>query len=123
MPKEILCHLYLFFQEPIARNLCFIVHHHRALVWRIKTGWMTCGNFLAALKDIAKYSFSTLDNPILLLIDNSETHIRVEIIKFCKENGIVILTFNPHCNHRKQLLDVSVFDPLKVDTMLLPITG
>ncbi|XP_054722826.1 uncharacterized protein LOC129232748, partial [Uloborus diversus] len=78
-----------------------------------KTGWMTCDNFLAALKHLAKYSFCTLDNPILLLIDNSETHISVEIIKFSKENGIVILTFTPHCSHRMQPLDVSVFGPFK----------
>lgn len=42
-----------------------------------------------------------------------ESHISVDSLKKAKENGIVMLTFPPHCSHKMQPLDVSVYFPLK----------
>jgi DDE superfamily endonuclease len=46
-------------------------------------------------------------------MDNHESHISVAIIDFCKDNGITLLTFPPHCSHKLQPLDRSVYGPLK----------
>ena len=35
------------------------------------------------------------------------------MIDYARANGIVMLTFPPHCSHRLQLLDLGVFGPFK----------
>jgi len=47
------------------------------------------------------------------MLDNLESHISVEAINLCRENGVSLLTFPPHCSHRLQPLDVAVYGPLK----------
>lgn len=42
-------------------------------------------------------------------MDNHESHMSIE----AKDNGVVLLTFPPHCSHMMQPLDVSVYGPLK----------
>lgn len=37
----------------------------------------------------------------------------MKAIDFCKEKGIVLLTFPPHCSHKLQPLDRSVYGPFK----------
>lgn len=78
-----------------------------------QTGWMTADIFLEVVKHFQKYSRCTAANPVLLLLDNHESHISLDIILFCRENGIVLLTFPPHCSHRLQPLDVGVYGPFK----------
>ena len=56
---------------------------------------------------------STPPSPVLLLLDNHESHISVPVLDFCKESGIVLMTFPPHCSHKLQPLDLTVFRPLK----------
>jgi len=60
-----------------------------------------------------KYSHSTTDKPVLLLLDNHESHLSVDGIQFAKDNGIHLLSFPPHCSHRLQPLDCTVYFPLK----------
>ena len=43
----------------------------------------------------------------------THTHTSIQTIDFCKENGVVLLSFPPHCSHKLQPLDRSVFGPLK----------
>ncbi|XP_055910754.1 uncharacterized protein LOC129945119 [Eupeodes corollae] len=76
-------------------------------------GWMTSQLFVKVLDHLQKYSRSTTNDPILLLLDNHESHCSIDAIKFCRENGIVLLTFPPHCTHKLQPLDVSVIGPFK----------
>lgn len=61
----------------------------------------------------AKHAKPTPENPVLLLLDNHESHISVEVLDFCKEVGIVLMTFPPHCSHKLQPLDLTVYGPLK----------
>ncbi|KZS05268.1 Uncharacterized protein APZ42_031600 [Daphnia magna] len=61
-----------------------------------------------------KYSNCTKDDPVLLIMDNHKSHTDYHVIKFAKENGIVLLTFPPHCSHELQPLDVTVFGPFKI---------
>lgn len=78
-----------------------------------KTGWMTAELFIDVLKHIKVTLEPTKEKPVLLLIDNHESHISISAICFCKENSIVLLSFHPHCSHRLQPLDVGVYGPFK----------
>lgn len=77
------------------------------------SGWMTCKEFAQFMEHFKKYVQPSAENPVLLLLDNHESHLDVEIIDFAKKNGIIMLSFPPHCSHQLQPLDKSVFGPFK----------
>jgi len=78
-----------------------------------KSGWMTQENFQIFLKHFVKHSKASTDHPVLLLLDNHESHLSVDGIQFAKDNGVHLLSFPPHCSHRLQPLDCTVYYPLK----------
>jgi len=78
-----------------------------------KSGWMTKENFLVFLRHFVKHCKSTIEKPVLLLLDNHESHLSVDGIQFAKDHGVHLLSFPPHCSHRLQPLDCSVYFPLK----------
>lgn len=78
-----------------------------------KSGWMTCDNFLKALQHFASHVRCSQEHKVLLIMDNHESHLSVEGIDFCRENGIVILTLPPHTSNKLQPLDKTVFGPFK----------
>lgn len=77
------------------------------------SGWMTEELFVDFLKHFHNHVKSTKEKPCLLLLDNHNSHLSIEGLNFAKENGIVMLSFPPHCTHRLQPLDRSVYGPLK----------
>ncbi|XP_031349549.1 uncharacterized protein LOC116175527 [Photinus pyralis] len=77
------------------------------------SGWMQSAEFLVFLKHFVKHARPSLENKILLLLDNHDSHIQIQVIHFCRENGIVLLSFPPHTSHKLQPLDRSVYRPLK----------
>lgn len=53
------------------------------------------------------------DNPVLLLLNGSSSYTKnLPFINKAKENGVIILSFPPHCTHILQPLDVSVKGPM-----------
>lgn len=46
-------------------------------------------------------------------MDNHESHCSVTGIKYCRENGITLPTFPPHCSHRLEPLDLGVYSMFK----------
>lgn len=78
-----------------------------------KTGWMTAELFVKVLSHIQKNTLCTTANPILLIMDNHISHVSIDSINFAKSNGIVLLSFPPHCSHRMQPLDVGIYSPFK----------
>lgn len=78
-----------------------------------RSGWINSSIFVDVLKHIQKHTLCSKENPILLLCDNHESHISIDAIHYCRDNGIVCLSFPPHTTHRLQPLDVGVFGPLK----------
>lgn len=78
-----------------------------------KSGWINASIFLEVLKHIQKKSLCSKDNPILLLVDNHESHVTIEAVDYARDNGIVYLSFPPHTTHRLQPLDVGIFGPFK----------
>ena len=49
----------------------------------------------------------------LILLDNHESHLSIALLDYCRDNGIVLLTLPPHCSHKLQPLDRTVFGPFK----------
>ena len=66
-----------------------------SLVLGNKSGWMTSDLFPKVLKHIMHHTKCSLDDRILLLVDNHESHISVQSIQFCRENGILFFSFPP----------------------------
>jgi hypothetical protein len=77
------------------------------------SGWMTSDSFELFLKHFTDHVKCSVDEPVLMILDNHESHISIESISYAKENGIVLLSFPPHCSHKLQPLDRSVYGPLK----------
>lgn len=77
------------------------------------SGWMTTSIFMDYMKHFAANVSSSKEKPILLILDNHESHISIDVINFSRENGIHILTLPPHCSNKLQPLDVSVFYAFK----------
>ncbi|XP_067939803.1 uncharacterized protein [Watersipora subatra] len=78
------------------------------------SGWISRDIFLQWLKHLIHHSRASKDRPILVIMDNHDSHCTLEGIDLAKNNSIILLTFPPHCSHRLQPLDLTVFGPLKV---------
>jgi len=77
------------------------------------SGWINAKLFVEFLKSFQQFTRCNRDHPVLLLLDNHESHRSLEALQFCRDNGIHVVSFPPHCSHRLQPLDVSVFGPFK----------
>lgn len=78
-----------------------------------KSGWMVSDLFIEVLKHFVEHERPTVEKPKLILLDNHESHLSIAGLNYAKENGIILLTFPPHCSHKLQPLDLTVFGPLK----------
>lgn len=78
-----------------------------------KSGWMQGEEFIIFMKHFANHVRPSVDRKILVLLDNHESHLFLPVIDFCREVGIVLLSFPPHCSHKLQPLDRSVYGPFK----------
>ena len=67
------------------------------------SGWMTDLNFLEVLKHIVKHTRCTTEKPILLILDNHESHVAISVLDFAKQSGVVMLSFPPHCSQFSQV--------------------
>lgn len=77
------------------------------------SGWMTPENFPLFLEHFVKFTKCSKEKKTLLILDNHESHISLTAIDYARANGIVLLTFPPHCSHRLQPLDVGVYSAFK----------
>lgn len=57
-----------------------------------KSGWMTAELFIDVFKHIQFNTNASVENPILLIMDNHISHCSIEAIIFSKNNGIVLLS-------------------------------
>ncbi|XP_031328877.1 uncharacterized protein LOC116159918 [Photinus pyralis] len=77
------------------------------------SGWMQDEGFMLFLKQFQKHTNCSVNHKVLLVLDNHSSHVHINALDFCKENGIVCLSFPPHCSHKLQPLDRSVYGPFK----------
>jgi len=77
------------------------------------TGWMVEETFKAWFCHFLNHVHPSADDPLLLILDNHETHMSIESIDMASENGVVVLTIPPHTSHKLQTLDITVYGPFK----------
>lgn len=77
------------------------------------SGWMKSDHFVEFLKHFIKHTRCSKETPVMLLLDNHDSHLSIEGLDYCKSNGVTVLSFPPHCSHKLQPLDKSVYGPLK----------
>ncbi|XP_025836076.1 uncharacterized protein LOC112906347 [Agrilus planipennis] len=63
------------------------------------SGWMTAENFIKFLQHFKKYTKCSVECPMLIIMDNHDSHISIESLNFAKENGISLSTIPPHTSH------------------------
>ena len=80
-----------------------------------RSGWMTEDNFLKYLQHFVHHTKPN-DMPLLLILDNHDSHLSIDVLNYAKEHRITMISFPPHCSHKLQPLDLSVFGPLKKRT-------
>lgn len=77
------------------------------------SGWMQEDDFHFFLEYFRNHVRPSKEQRALLLLDNHSSHMALKNIEFCRENGIILLTFPPHCTHKLQPMDRTIFGPLK----------
>ncbi len=77
------------------------------------SGWMQKEDFIVFLKHFQHHTKSLVDAKVLLILDNHSSYFSLRGIHFCRDNGIVLLSFPPHCYHKLQPLDRTAYGPLK----------
>lgn len=65
--------------------------------------------FLKYLKKFTKHVKPSVDKKVLILLDNHESHLCLPVIDFCRESGILLLSFPPHCFEKLQPLNRTVY--------------
>ena len=76
-----------------------------------KSGWINVAIFPDYLTRVVQNTRCTKEKPILLIMDNHETHMSLAAVDLAKTNGIVLLTIPPHTSYRLQPLDRTVYGP------------
>ena len=77
------------------------------------SGWSNETIFVQFLHHFVKHVRPSVEKPVLLLMDNHESHVNIQVIDMAKRSGIILLTFHPHTSHKMQPLDRGVFGPFK----------
>ena len=77
------------------------------------SGWMTGENFVVFLHHFINNVRCSKDHLVLIIMDNHDSHITIDALNVAKENEIILLTFPPHCSHKLQPLDRTIFGPFK----------
>ncbi|KAF2880132.1 hypothetical protein ILUMI_26043 [Ignelater luminosus] len=77
------------------------------------SGWMKEENFIKYAKHFVQHVKPSKEKPVLLLLDNHDSHLSIEALDYFKANGVTVLSFPLHCSHKLQPLDRSAYGPLK----------
>jgi hypothetical protein len=78
-----------------------------------QSGWMIESDFVLFLKHFIHHVQPSIERKVVLFLDNHNSHLSITALDLARENGIIMLTFPPHCSHKLQPLDRSVFGPFK----------
>ena len=78
-----------------------------------KNGWSNSDIFMEILNHFKNATRCTKETPVILYMDNHESHISIDSLNFCKDNGIEVVTFPPHTTDRLHPLDKCVYKSLK----------
>ncbi|XP_036146776.1 uncharacterized protein LOC118646934 [Monomorium pharaonis] len=76
-------------------------------------GWMNSDFFCQWLKHFEKFSHPSKESPVLLLLDGHSSHKSLDVINFCREHNIHLISSPPHTTHKLQPLDRTFMKPFK----------
>jgi hypothetical protein len=71
------------------------------------------GTIFEVCKTFFSHVKPSKERPVLLLLDNHNSHLSIAAFDYCKKNAVTFLAFPPHSSHKLQPLDRSVSGPLK----------
>lgn len=77
------------------------------------SGYINGELFLEWIKHFQNHAKASLIDPVLLILDNHSSHLNLEAVLFCRENGIFLLSIPPHSSHKVQPLDRCFFKALE----------
>ena len=77
------------------------------------SGWINGELYIKWLDHFIRHTGASADRKVLLILDNHESHITLQAWQLCRENGVVVVSLPPHCSHKCQPLDLTIFGPLK----------
>ena len=77
------------------------------------SGYQTQETFGAYMRRFVLESGATIDNPVVLIVDNHDSHLGLETLVFLKENGVRAVGMHPHTTHVLCGLDTSYFRVFK----------
>ncbi|KAJ4437354.1 hypothetical protein ANN_17495 [Periplaneta americana] len=77
------------------------------------SGYINCELFVKWLRHFQNHVGATTNKPVLLILDNHTSHITLDNVQYCRENGIHLLSLPPHSSHKMQPLDRCSFKSLK----------
>ena len=77
------------------------------------SGWMTAELFECVIEHLIMHTRPSVDNPIIITMDNHESHVSYEALKKAKDKHIHVITLPPHTSNKTQPLDRTVFGPFK----------
>ncbi|XP_065675727.1 uncharacterized protein LOC136091935 [Hydra vulgaris] len=79
-----------------------------------KNGWANTDLFLEYIQHFVNHVLCTLINKVLLIFDGHRSHIKsLKLIDYACDNGLFLLSLQPHITHKLQSLDCGFFKPLK----------
>jgi hypothetical protein len=78
-----------------------------------KSSWVTNGDFVQFMNHFIRHVRPTKNNKVELFLDNHSSHLSIDVLNIAKDNGIVMISFPPHCSHKLQPLHRRIFGPLK----------
>lgn len=77
-----------------------------------ESGYMDSDLFITWFRDLFIPNCGS-KRPVLLVMDNHDTHINLNVVKLAMENNVTLLGLPPHTTHILQPLDVGIMGPLK----------
>ncbi|XP_015123981.1 uncharacterized protein LOC107046042 [Diachasma alloeum] len=76
-------------------------------------GWTNAALFLTWLEHFVSHKHCSKEDPVLVTLDNHDSHGSLAAFDYCRDNGIFLLSLPPYTSHRTQPLDVSFFGLLE----------
>jgi len=76
-------------------------------------GWMNSDFFLQWLRHFIKFAHPSKESPVLILLDGHSSHKTLDVINFCRECNIHLISSPPHTSHKLQPLDRTFMKPFK----------
>ena len=76
-----------------------------AVGYKSTNSWMEGSIFLNWLIHFQRITNASLDNKVLVILDNHNTNIFLPAVDYAQNHGIVLLSIPPHSSHRLQPLD------------------